>query len=401
MPLTKILIVDDEPDAVENCRRILTGPSCNCIVETDPQRALDAIEREHPQVLVTDLRMPGLDGIDLLKAAKRIDPAIKVVLLTAYASIRTAVSSMRHGAFDYLAKPFTGRELRTVIQRALGDEPADVATEKPIAKQAAARRGPETGGEPVLSGTSLAIRSVRALVDRVAQTEAAVLLFGENGSGKERIARQIHAISPRHSKLFMPVDCLGAEEAMVEAELFGLEALRPTKSSGARSGSLEAAHGGTLFLDEVWGLSLRIQAKLLRALKEQRARRVNGSEFYRLDIRVIAASTKPLEQACQSGEFREDLYQHLSVVPVSVPPLRERLEDLEQLARVFMTPLLQRKYPEPVSGFGFTPDALAHLCQYAWPGNVRELQRVAERAAIGADGPLLGCANLPEQIRHL
>lgn len=395
--LEKILIVDDEPDAIENCRRMLSKQRYQCLGEADPQRALAVIERERPRVLLTDLRMPGLDGIALLQAARRIDPAIKVVLLTAYASLQTAVASMRHGAFDYLAKPFTGKELFEVIRRALGQDSAG-AGEVSIAMPVSAVQGGASGAvEPVLAGCSAAIQSVRIVIERIAETEAAVLLTGERGTGKARIARAIHARSLRHSGPFLSVDCQSSGESLLEWELFGSQL-----SAGAgiiRVSALESAAAGTLFLDEVSALSLRLQAKLLRALKERRMRRMNGDTYRQVDVRVVAASSKNLQQACGTGEFRTDLLQFLNVVPIVVPPLRERVDDLELLAQRLLEPVWRaksRRFPDP---FCFSPAALAALRRHPWPGNVQELQRVVERAAVLTDGPQIAVDCLPDELR--
>ena len=398
MVAEKILIVDDEPEAIENCRRILSRHRYECMAEADAHRALEIIEREQPQVLLTDIRMPGLDGIELLKAAKRIHPAIKVVLVTAYASLQTAVESMRFGAFDYLAKPFTGKELRGVIRRALGEDSIHVNEEEPATAPPASRVSEIVAAEPVLAGESPSICAVRGVIERIAQTEAAVWLLGESGTGKERMARVIHAGSLRRSKHFVAVDCQASDEALVEWELFGGLASQSVRGGGDRAGLLESADGGTLFLDEVEALSVRLQAKLLRVLKERRGRRGNGT-FYPLDVRVVASSTRDLRKACHAGEFREDLYQYLSIVPIMVPPLRQRVEDIDLLSRRFMEPLWLRKHRTLPPVFGFTPDALARLSEYSWPGNVHELQRVAARAVVLADGPVIDRSYLPDNIQ--
>lgn len=390
----KILIVDDEPDALENCRRMLSGQQYDCVVESDPRRALDTIERDHPHVLLTDLRMPGLDGIGLLQSAKRLQPTIKVVLLTAYASVRTAVLSMQNGAFDYLPKPFSGKDLRRIIERAIGDESSDVS-EPEVRSSSGVRR--KTTLDAALLGQSPGMQAVRAVIELVAKTDAAVLLSGESGTGKERIARLIHDGSPRHAKPFVPVDCLASDEALVEMELFGAD-LSASGTGGPRAGLLESAQGGTVFFDDVASLSLRLQAKVLRVLKERRARRSNGTAFYDFDTRLIAASTQDLQRACRAGAFREDFYQYLSVVPISIPPLRRRPEDIELLSRAFLEPLWLRKHRRLPAEFGFTPDALARLCRYSWPGNVREFQRVVERAALLADRPVIDSSYLPDNI---
>lgn len=393
------MIVDDEPEAIENCRRLLSRSRYICVVEADAQRALAVLERERPQVLLTDLRMPGLDGLALLKAAKRIDPTIKVVLLTAYASLQTAVASMRHGAFDYLAKPFTGKELRSVIRRALGAEEREAIEMVPAGLPRAPWGSPLSAAEPVLAGRGPEMQAVRAAIELVAETEAAVLLTGERGTGKARMARVIHAGSLRRAKHVVSVDCVTSSDALLDGELFGSHPLPGV--SGDRAGMLESADGGTLFLDEVGGLSLRLQAKLLRALKERRARRVNGGLYYSVDTRVVASSSRNLQAACGEGAFREDLYQHLNVVPIAVPPLRQRLEDIDQLSRLFMEPFWLRMQQPLPAVFGFAPEALAKLCRYAWPGNLQELQQVVERAVVLADGPLFDSASLPDHLQTL
>jgi two-component system response regulator AtoC len=397
----KILIVDDEPDALENCRRILSGHRYDCLVETDPSQALAAIAREHPKVLLTDFRMPGLDGIGLLKAAKRIDPAIQVVLLTAYASVKTAVASMRHGAFDYLTKPFTGEELRTVIRRALGEESDDSTKyegESASPSTGKSKRSTVRIEEEVLAGISAAMQAVRELIERVAATEATVLIVGEQGTGKECVARTIHARSACQSKPFVPVDCLTSDESALEVQLFGTEQSASRIGVGSQPGLLALAHGGTLFLDEVGGLSLQLQAKLLRALKERRGRRVGGTRFVGIDTRVIAGSSQDLQRACSRGEFRDDFYQFLNIVPIVLPPLRGRVEDIETLARSYLQTTL-RERGRPLLQASFTSDALALLRRYAWPGNVRELQNVIERAVVLADGPLIDLTYLPDRLR--
>lgn len=392
----KILIVDDEPDAIENCRRILSRHRYQCVGEADSNRALAVIERERPQVLLTDLRMPGLDGIGLLQAAKRIDPAIKVVLLTAYASIQTAVASMRHGAFDYLAKPFAGQELRTVVQRALGQESGVASVRAEVS------RAPVTGlmergtaaQEGVLIGNSAATQMVRDVVERVAATEAALLISGEAGTGKEYLARTIHARCVRLSKPFVSVGCIAGDDATLDAQVFGVAG-----SSGSQPGLLEMARGGTLYLNEVGGLSPRLQAKIARALKECRGRRVGEERYYDLDLRVMAASTQDLQACCDRGEFREDLYWHLNVVPVLLRPLRERVDDIDALAHWILRTCQVGHRDDHLMWQNFTPRARRRLRHYPWPGNLRELWSVIEHAAVLADGSLIDLTHLPDRLR--
>lgn len=401
MAATKIVIVDDEPEALENCRRILAGSRYDCVIELDPRCALETIRREHPRVVLTDLRMPGLDGISLLKSAKQMDPTLTVILITAYASIHTAVDSMRHGAFEYLTKPFTRAELCEVIRRALGEDPDCGSHGGEAARPPVSERVMEGHrDEAVLVGTSAAIQAVRATVAQVAATEATVLITGERGSGKASVARALHAASPRHRMPFIVVDAALFEEGEMDEWLFGAA---PRRAKGGRGtvGALASAGGGTLYLDEVGRLSLRLQAKVLRALKERRARPVDGTEFYSLDVRVMASSTQDLRAACGNGDFREDLYQYLSVATVAMPPLRQRVEDLDVLARVFLQPFVFPRGRRQSSAYTFTPEALELLRRYEWPGNLWELQQVAERAAALAQAPLIDVSCLPEPLQSL
>lgn len=398
----KILVVDDEPDALENCRRILSRHRYDCFVEPDPSRAIGVIEREHPRLVLTDLRMPTLDGISLLKAIKRVDPAIQVVLLTAYASIQTAVTSMRCGAFDYLVKPFTSAELEGVVRRAFGEVDAVVEPDRSslaIGGQGPAR-GPAPGALREIIGTSPVICAVREMIARVAPTEAAALITGEAGTGKECLARAIHARSARARHVFAPLDCLAATEDALEAELFGCDPQPSSGGSGATPGLFELAAGGTLFVDEVGGLSLRLQAKLLRALKEQRFRKVGGTRFLPADVRVIASSTQDLYRAAGSGAFRQDLLAYLTVIPIALPPLRARKEDIVLLAQEFLRSFLRRKRNVASQEGVVALEAIALLHRYAWPGNVRELQHVIERAAALSESAVIHVEHLPERFHH-
>lgn len=391
-----ILIVDDEADAIENCRRILTRHRYHCVGEADSNRALAIIERERPQVLLTDLRMPGLDGIGLLKAAKGIDPTIKVVLLTAYASIQTAVASMRHGAFDYLAKPFTGEELRTVVQRALSREEDDASDREgvrcPPSRSLTDRAVPVHEG--VLIGNSAATQAMRDVVERVAVTDAMLLISGEAGTGKEYLARTIHRRSARQLKPFVPVDCLSGDDAAFEAQLFGAAC-----SDGSQPGLLESAQGGTLLLNEVGGLSPRLQAKVARALKERRGRRVGEEGYYDVDVRVIGASTQDLPSLCSRGLFRDDLYRQLSIVPIALHPLRERVDDIDVVAHWFLRGYQVGGADHQSQWQEFTPRARRRLRRYPWPGNLRELQSVVDHAVVLADGSLIDLPHLPDRVR--
>ena len=399
----KILIVDDEQDALENCRRILSRVPYDCLTECDAVRALDVIQRERPGLILTDLRMPELDGIEVLRAAKRFDPAVQVVLLTAHATVQTAVTSMRYGAFDYITKPFASTDLVQVARRAFGENGVQPSTHmgslqdgRPLHETPVGRRA----GLARVIGESAAMRSVFELIEKVAPTQSNVLIYGESGTGKELVAHAIHDASSRADRPFIPVDCVALPDTLLESELFGHEKGAFTGAHVAKPGLFEIASGGTVFIDEVSGMSQILQSRLLRVLQERQVRRVGGIRFTDVDVRVIAASNQDLEAACRRGEFREDLYYRLNVIPITLPPLRSRDGDIPLLAKEFL-----RRFMKPKADVSLLPDlsvsATDLLCRYPWPGNVRELQNVIERAAVLADGPSIGSVHLPERLRRL
>lgn len=397
----KILIVDDEREALENCRRILSRVAYDCMVTADPTDALDMIERERPGLVMTDLRMPKLDGIEVLAAAKRMDPTVLVVLLTAHATVDTAVTAMRYGAFDYITKPFTSDELVQVARRAFESIPvnASIGTVPATALERSPLRLPDEVSR--LVGNSVAMREVLALVNKVAPTDSNVLVYGESGTGKEMIARLIHESSSRTICPFIPVDCVSLQDSLLETELFGHEKGAFTGAHVSKAGLFEAANGGTIFLDEVSGMSANLQARLLRVLQERHVRRVGGTRFTSLNVRVIAASNQNLEEQCQRGTFREDLYYRLNVIPLNLPPLRDRGEDILLLANEFLTRFAQQVRSDLSTVPTIDPSAAELLMRYGWPGNVRELQNVMERAAVLVEGATVTSAHLPERLLSL
>ena len=399
----KILIVDDEEEALENCRRILSRVPYDCVAASDPGQALELIERERPGLVLTDLRMPKIDGIEVLTAAKRVDPTVQVVLLTAHATIETAVTSMRYGAFDYITKPFTSAELVQVVRRAFeADRPlAGSATAPRTVAQSEQTSSHLQSRAAEIVGNSQAMKAVMALVNKVAPTDSNVLVYGESGTGKELIARSIHQASLRADHPFIPVDCVSLNDSLLESELFGHEKGAFTGAHAAKPGLFEAANGGTVFLDEVSGMSQKLQARLLRVLQERQVRRVGGTRFADVDVRVIAASNQDLEALCQRGAFREDLYYRLNVIPVARPPLRSRERDILLLANEFVTRFVQRVRPDAISLPTLDPSVADVLMRYPWPGNVRELQNVMERAAVLVDGSTVTSAHLPERLQAL
>jgi DNA-binding NtrC family response regulator len=396
----KILIVDDEVEALDNCRRILSRLGHECLTESDPVRALTVIQQERPGLVLTDLRMPGLSGIDVLNATKRLDPTIKVVLMTAFATVQTAVCSMRQGALDYILKPYTSKDLEEVTRRAFEEGERQEDTTQPSQRHDLL---PTLAGAKhtlrQIVGKSAAIQAVLNLVSKVAKTDANILIYGESGTGKELVARAIHHHSQRASKPFVPVDCVSMPDALLESELFGHERGAFTGAHTAKSGLFEVAHGGTVFLDEVSGMSHTLQSRLLRVLQERQFRRVGGTRYIDIDVRVIAASNRDLEEAQKRGDFREDLYYRLNVIPIVLPPLRDREGDVEALAREFLQRFMHQHRTDTGIIPTFEPAAVAALTSYTWPGNVRELQNVIERAAALADGPVIRMEHLPSGFR--
>ena len=400
MATGKILIVDDEVDALDNCRRMLSRLGHDCLTENDPVRAVQRIQLERPELVFTDLRMPGLDGMGVLAEVKRVDPTIKVVLLTAYATVQTAVESMRQGALDYILKPYTSTHREEVTRRAFGE--SGQAGERPSVWRDPHRQqlfdAPAEKATDLILGRSRAILEVKELIAKVARTDANILIYGESGTGKELAARAIHDQSERAGQPFVPVDCVALPDALLESELFGHEKGAFTGAHVAKPGLFEVADKGTVFLDEVSGMSPTLQSRLLRVLQERHVRRVGGTRYADIDVRVIAASNRDLEDACRKKEFREDLYYRLNVIPVVLPPLREREGDVQLLAEEFLRRFMGRGGVESHDTPAFDPATLALLNEYAWPGNIRELQNVIERAAALADGPLIRPDHLPERI---
>lgn len=398
----KILIVDDEVDALDNCRRILSRLGYDCSTEHDPLRAVQRIQMERPELVLTDLRMPGLDGIGLLVEAKRVDPKINVVLMTAYATVQTAVASMRFGALDYVLKPYTSQNLEAVAKRAFeqaGPAPADALSWAGLDGTAVFSDSGSTSAIARILGRSQAIQEVKDLIKKVARTDANILIYGESGTGKELVARAIHDESERTRQPFIPLDCVAMPDTLLESELFGHEKGAFTGAHAAKVGLFEMANRGTVFLDEVSGMSQALQSRLLRVLQERHVRRVGGTRYADIDVRVIAASNRDLEEACRKGEFREDLYYRLNVIPILLPPLRERNGDVQVLAQEFLTRFCGRGSVGSEVQPSFDQVALACLKAHPWPGNVRELQNVIERVAALADGPTIRAEHLPERIR--
>ncbi len=380
--MSTILVVDDKEMMRDSVASTLTRAGFTVVCAAGGQEALDLVARRRPDAVLTDLRMPGLSGLELLEGIRSIDDDLPVVVMTAFGTVETAVQAMKLGAFDYVTKPFEGDELLIVIKRAVAH--ARVVRENAVLRVgAASARQADTVGTPRglarLIGSSHAMRRVRQQVEAVAGSQGTVLITGESGSGKEVVARAIHELSGRAAGPFLAVNCAALSESLLESELFGHERGAFTGADKLRKGRFELADAGTLLLDEVSEVSPQVQAKLLRVLQERAFERVGSSVTIGVDVRLVATSNRDLPQSVAEGAFRQDLFFRLNVLPIRVPPLRERLEDVSELASHFSAAFGRRECGRPMR---FDDDALALLAHYEWPGNVRELMNVCERAVV-------------------
>ncbi|HYO63590.1 MAG TPA: sigma-54 dependent transcriptional regulator [Pyrinomonadaceae bacterium] len=374
--MSDILLVEDK-DSLRRVLRLTLEAAGYAVAEcADARSAAQEIARAPFRLVLTDLRMPHGSGLDVLRAARAADPEVPVVVMTAYGSIDEAVQAMKEGAHDFLQKPVDSNHLLLLVGRAL--EQARLRTENILLREEWSRRY----GFPRIIGESDAIKRAVSEVQRVAPTEATVLLLGESGTGKELFARAVHHLSPRRDKAFVAVNCAAIPESLIESELFGHEKGSFTGATERRPGKFELASGGTVFLDEIGELPVPAQGKLLRAIEEKTVDRVGGRAPVPVDIRVVAATNRDLEREAESGVFRRDLYFRLAVFPVEIPPLRERGEDVLLLARHFAAQF-GRELRGREAALGAEAEAL--LRAHAWPGNVRELENAIERACILAD----------------
>ena len=372
----QILVVDDEPKMRRVLEIMLQKMGHRVLAAGNGREALDCFDRNSVDLVITDLRMPEMDGIELLAALRERESAVPVIVITAHGTIETAVTAMKHGACDYLLRPFDIDALELAVQRAL--EGAEMV------RQNAFLRAEIDRGWDAFVGTSQPMRAVYDLIQRVGPSKASVFIVGETGTGKELAARAVHNASPRRDKLFVPLNCAAIPADILESELFGYEKGAFTGAVKERIGKFELADGGTLFLDELTEMPLALQAKLLRVLQEGTLERLGSNRVINLDLRVIAATNRDPRAAVADGKLREDLYYRINVVSVALPPLRQRVEDIPSLIEHFIA--------KHGSGYGAarpSPDALAALQRYPWPGNVRELENMVERALILSGGGLL------------
>ena len=386
----QILVVDDEP----NLRRVLSAQlerdGYDIHVAEDGEEALGVLREHHIDLVITDLRMPKLDGMELLRRVVELDDQLPVVMLTAHGTVDNAVEALKTGAFDYITKPFDQVEVRTIVRKALRTRDLS-ATDASRVSQAA-----PGGARYGIIGQSPGILELYSVLDRVADTPTTVLITGESGTGKELVARALHESSSRRDKPFIKVNCAAIPKDLMESELFGYERGAFTGAVGSKPGRFELASGGTLFLDEIGSIPVEMQVKLLRALQESEFERVGGIRTIRVDVRLIAATNSDLKKEIGLGAFREDLYYRLNVVPIRLPALRERALDIPLLVEHFIEKFNARLKKNVL---GVEPDALDYLASYAWPGNIRELENVIERALLFCDKSAIGAADIPGEIR--
>ncbi len=384
-----ILVADDEAGMRESVARVLRREGFHVMAAEDGATALETLRRERVDLLIADLRMPRLDGLELLRAAKLVAPDTEVIVLSGHGTVEEAVEAMKEGAWDFLTKPFDRAPLVRAVRQVL--ERHALVLENRRLRQ----RVDELSGAGEILGTSPAIRGVLGLVERVAPTSATVLILGESGTGKELVAGAVHHLSPRRERPFVRVNCAALPDTLLESELFGHEKGAFTGAVGRRPGRFELADGGTLLLDETADLSPLAQAKVLRVLQEGEFEPVGASRTVRVDVRVIAATNQDLAARVAERRFREDLFYRLQVVTITVPPLRERREDIALLAHSFLG-RYAAKHRRPIEGF--TESALARLLDYSWPGNVRELEHTVERAVVLARDSFVDTGDLPDAI---
>ncbi len=376
--MSTVLVVDDKEMMRDSVGATLRRAGYDIVVANDGPSALEAVSAKRPDAIVSDLKMPGMTGIELAERIAQIDDELPIILMTAFGTIETAVEAMRRGAFDYLTKPFEGDELVITVKRALRH--AKLTRENAVLKAGArSPSGPPRTGFDRIIGDSAAMAGVKDQLRAIAGSQGTVLITGESGTGKEVIARAIHELSPRSGAPFLGVNCAALSESLLESELFGHEKGSFTGADRLRRGRFELADQGTLLLDEISEVPAPIQAKLLRILQERSFERVGSSQSIGIDVRIIATSNRDLPRAAADGQFREDLFFRLNVLPVHLPPLRERSEDVPVLATHFMGEIARREGREaPRVG----ADVMELLASYRWPGNVRELQNICERAVV-------------------
>jgi DNA-binding NtrC family response regulator len=383
----RVLIVDDDAPARRLLQVRLRALGCEVALAADGQEALVQIEKHEPALMLLDLQMPKMGGIEVLRHLRSVGRAFPVVVITAHGSIDSAVAAMKEGAYDFITKPLDANHFDIVVRKALEKETLQRGWELLAAETDNRHR--------LIVGRSKSMADAVDMARKAAASTATVLLLGESGTGKEIFARAIHHWSERRSQPFVAINCVGLSKELLESELFGHEKGAFTGADQLKKGKMELANGGTVFLDEIGDMSAELQTKLLRFLQEREFDRVGGRDPIRVDVRIVAATNRDLESAVKDGRFREDLYHRLNVIPITLPPLRERAPDIEPLAQYF----LRRYSLESKKNIAdIAKDALAKLAAYRWPGNVRELANTIERAVVLGSGPVLRIEDLPGRV---
>jgi two-component system, NtrC family, nitrogen regulation response regulator NtrX len=378
-----ILIVDDEESICQSLDAILSDEGYQVLVAGSGEEAVKIVEEEMPQLVLLDVWLPGMDGLETLKAIKKINPKIMVIIMSGHGTIETAVKATKLGAFDFIEKPLSLDKIIILVNNAISL--IRLQEENVLLKE-------KVSHQYELTGQSQAITELKEIISIVAPTNAWILIMGENGTGKELVARSIHHLSLRSHKDIVEVNCAAIPEELIESELFGHEKGAFTGATEKKRGKFDLAHEGTIFLDEVADMSLKAQAKILRILQEKKFERVGGNKLIDMDVRVLAATNKDLEEEMKAGRFRPDLYYRLHVIPLTVPPLRERKEDIKPLAERFLLDFTNKEGIEPKT---LTDDALALLMKHDWPGNVRELKNIIERLIILTPSDEITATDIP------
>ncbi len=388
----KVLLVDDDPVGLKNMARFLKRKGHETVLASGGKEALARIQRESFDMILTDLVMDDVDGMEVLSHAKRSSPDTEVIILTGYAAVSSAIEAMKKGAYHYLAKPLRLDELDCVVGNAL----EKIRLRKEIRRLAAEKDKP--WGVEQIVGQSRPIVALKKAIPQVASTDSNILVTGESGTGKELVARAVHQLSPRANSRFLAINCGSFTEELLANELFGHEKEAFTGATSVRPGLLESADGGTIFFDEVGDMPLSMQAKLLRVIQERELMRVGGVRPVPVDVRIMGATNKDLKKAIQGGLFRQDLYYRLNVVPLHLPSLAERKEDIPLLAHHFLKKVVMRSDKMLL---GFTSEAMDLMRRYDYPGNIRELENIVERCAAFAKGEKIGAEDLPTDIKEM
>ncbi len=382
-----VLVIEDDVEMLENYGRMLRMFGYKSVLESDSIKALKRLDEISPDIILTDLKMEGMSGFDVILSAKQSLPDVPIILITAYADIPTAVEAVKMGAYDVISKPFTSEQLQIVLERALSQK-------RLKEENRLLRKQLKVAVDTEIVAKSAAMKEIMALVERVSKTDANVLITGESGTGKEMLARIIHKKSDRAKSPFVPVDCAAIPENLLESELFGYEKGAFTGANTSKEGLFEAANGGTLFLDEVTELPFPMQSKLLRAIQERKIRRLGSNQYTSLDVRIVSATNRDIRKTVKEGLFREDLFYRLNVINIHLPPLRDRREDIPVLSLYFLKKYAAI-YDKNIKGI--SAEVMDALEAYSWPGNIRELQNLIERAVILCDSEKITLNDIPRE----